>query len=122
MSKNGACSAGLAFRSDLSRFAALNSSTYTTIIMEHEFNGTVVKGDKTLFKEVKGVYEIDEFMQTWSGSFDILSGELPNLEDDGVLVMDDGKKGEIVITRIRLGTEIVEFQGVGKANFGDSLS
>ena len=85
--------------------------------METAFTGRVIKGDTTLFKSVKGSFEIDEFMQTWSGNFEILSGELPNLEDDGTLVMDNGKMGGIRITRVRLGTEIVEFQGVGKADF-----
>jgi hypothetical protein len=85
--------------------------------MQNEFTGSVVKRDSPLFKSVKGVFEVDDFMQTWSGNFEILSGELPHLEDDGTLIMDDGKQGGIVITRIRLGTEIVEFQGEGKADF-----
>ena len=85
--------------------------------METEFTGSVVKRDKTLFKSVKGSFEVDEFMQTWSGSFEILSGELPHLEDDGTLLMDSGKKGDIRVTRVRMGTEIVEFQGEGKADF-----
>ena len=81
--------------------------------MEKEFTGKVVNKGKPLFKEVKGVYDIDDFMQTWSGRFEILSGELPQLEDDGELIMDQGPHGHIRITRIRIGTEIVEFKGDG---------
>jgi hypothetical protein len=81
--------------------------------MEKEFTGSVVKRGKKLFKEIKGVYDIDDFMQTWSGKFEILSDELPHLEDDGELIMDQGPRGDIRITRIRIGTEIVEFKGDG---------
>ena len=81
--------------------------------MEKEFTGSVVKNKKPLFKQVKGVYDVDEFMQSWSGKFEVLSGELPQLEDDGELVMDHGPKGNIVITRVRIGSEVVDFRGEG---------
>ena len=81
--------------------------------MEKEFTGTVVKNKKPLFKEVKGTYDVDEFMQSWSGRFEVTSGELPQLEDDGELIMDHGPKGNIVITRVRIGSEVVDFRGEG---------
>ena len=81
--------------------------------MEKEFTGTVVRRGKPLFKNVQGVYDIDDFLQSWSGKFRILSGELPQLEDDGELIMDHGPKGIMKITRIRIGTEVVEFKGEG---------
>ncbi|MCB1095294.1 MAG: hypothetical protein R3F19_02250 [Verrucomicrobiales bacterium] len=84
--------------------------------MEKEFTGHVIKRGKFLFKEVKGVYDIDDFMQSWSGKFEVVSGELPQLEDDGELVMDQGPRGHIIITRIRIGTEVVEFKGKGHLN------
>lgn len=81
--------------------------------MEKEFTGHVVKRGKSLFKQIKGVYDIDDFMQSWSGRFEVLSGELPQLEDDGELIMDHGPRGNIIVTRIRMGTEVVEFKGDG---------
>lgn len=84
--------------------------------MEKEFTGHVTNRGKPLFKQVKGVYDIDDFMQSWSGKFEVMSGELPQLEDDGELVMDQGPSGHIIITRIRMGTEVVEFKGDGHLN------
>lgn len=78
-----------------------------------EFTGKLVEGDRVVYAAVKGEYEVDDFMSTWSGSFNLVSAELPDLQDKGTLVLEDAAlQGDIVITRIALGTETVEFRGV----------
>lgn len=74
-----------------------------------------MKGRGVVYKAVKGEYEVDEFEpgKAWEGYFEVTSGEVPFIEDDGDLLMDDGKRGTIKITRVRMNTDIVEFRGVG---------
>ncbi|MGK0187197.1 MAG: hypothetical protein ACI9R3_002983 [Verrucomicrobiales bacterium] len=79
------------------------------------FTGKVMKGKSSVYKAVDGEYEIDEWESgnPWKGHFTVTSGEVPFIEDDGEIFMDDGKHGVMKITRVRLGTDVVEFRGEG---------
>ncbi|MCB1094980.1 MAG: hypothetical protein R3F19_15530 [Verrucomicrobiales bacterium] len=81
-----------------------------------KFTGKVMKGKSSVYKAVEGEYEIDEWEagNPWKGFFEVKSGEVPFIEDDGEIFMDDGKHGPMTITRVRLGTDIVEFRGEGQ--------
>ena len=81
-----------------------------------EFTGKVMKGETTVYQAVKGEYEIDEWepSRPWKGEFEVTSGEMPFLEDDGELIMDDGKRGMMKIVRVRMNSDVVEFRGEGQ--------
>ena len=90
----------------------------------HEFTGKLMKGRGVVYKAVKGEYEVDEYdpAKSWSGKFQVTSGEVPFIEDDGDLFLDNGWHGPIRICRVRQSTETVEFKGVGQLKEGKASS
>jgi len=83
--------------------------------MIKDFTGHIEVGGETKYKRVSGTYEIlvePNGMKSWYGSFDILSGEIPELVE-GVLHTDKGEKGRIIVSRITHFSSEVEFQGSG---------
>ena len=79
------------------------------------FTGYIEAEGKVTYKRVSGSYRISidaGGMKSWFGSLKILSGEIPELID-GVLYMDEGKSGKILITNIILPSGPVRFKGSG---------
>jgi hypothetical protein len=79
------------------------------------FTGYIESGGVVKYRNVSGSYSISTSrggMKSWSGSLKILSGETPELTD-GVLYMNDGKKGNIMITKFNLPSGPILFQGNG---------
>lgn len=79
------------------------------------FTGYIEVEGKVKYKRVAGSYQIfsePTGMKSWSGSFEILSGETPELEV-GILYLDNGKSGKISITNFTLPSVFVQFQGSG---------
>lgn len=80
-----------------------------------EFTGCIKVEGMVKYKRVSGSYKIfteANGMKSWSGSLEILSGEPPELID-GILYMDEGKSGKILITNISVPFEFIKFQGSG---------
>lgn len=83
--------------------------------MVTRFTGYVEVEGAVRYKQVTGSYQIFKEasgLTSWRGSLEIISGELPSLYE-GILYMDDGKKGKILITNISLPSSQVQFQGSG---------
>ena len=79
------------------------------------FTGYIEVDGKVKYKSVSGSYQIFSEpggLKSWSGSLEILSGEVPEL-DDGILYMDDGKSGKLLIINISLPSMFVQFRGSG---------
>jgi hypothetical protein len=79
------------------------------------FTGYIEVEGQVKYNRVSGSYRISTNaggMKSWSGSLKILSGEIPEFID-GVLYMEAGKSGKILITNINLPSGPVRFQGSG---------
>ena len=80
-----------------------------------KFTDYIEVDGKVKYKHVSGSYQIYSEpggLRSWSGSFKVLSGETPEL-DKGILFMDDGRTGSILIKNISLPSIFVRFQGSG---------
>ncbi len=83
--------------------------------MLKDFTGYIEINGEAKYKRVSGTYEIlvePNGMKSWHGSFDILSGEIPELVE-GVLHTDNGVNGKIIVSRITPFSSEVDFQGSG---------
>lgn len=83
--------------------------------MVTRFTGYVEVEGVVRYKQVAGSYQIFKEasgLKSWRGSLEIISGEVPGLYE-GILCMDDGKKGRVAITNISLPSSHVQFQGSG---------
>lgn len=79
------------------------------------FTGYIEVDGKLKYKSVCGSYRIfiePNGLESWSGAFEILSGETPELIE-GMLYMEDGKYGRILIKHIGLPPGIIQFKGSG---------
>ncbi len=79
------------------------------------FTGYIETGGKVRYNNVSGRYSISTDrggIKSWSGSLEILSGETPELIN-GILYMNDGKKGNIRITKLNLPSGPIFFKGNG---------
>ena len=80
-----------------------------------KFTGYIEVGGRVKYKNVSGNYQIftkPGGIKSWSGSFEILSGEPPEL-GEGILCIDNGKTGKILISNISLPSSFVKFRGSG---------
>lgn len=83
--------------------------------MFKDFTGYIEINGEAKYKRVSGTYEIivePNGLKSWHGSFEILSGEMPELVE-GVLHTDNGENGKIIVTRVTPPSSEVNFKGSG---------